>query len=555
MIGERQTYWLAGCALLVLVSLAFDLEGYPLLDPDEGRNAEVAREMAASNDYVLPRLNGLPYLDKPVLFFAAQAAAMEFLGPTPVAARLPALAFTIATLALVAWFGERLFGRTAGWTAAITTAATPFTLAYGRTAIFDSTLTFFVVLALVGFYMATEERKDGAWWRSLAWFAMALGVLTKGPIGLALPLMVAIPYALWRRAGRALIDPLSVLLFVALLLPWIVAMSNAVPGFLRYALVTETALRFATTELGRSGPLWYFIVMLPAAALPWSVVALTAASKVLRPPMDRRIVFLLLWIAVPLLFFTLSQSKRPQYVLPLVPAIGLLVCAWWHGARDRLPGVRAGAVTLVGLGALLVVGHRIIAGLVAASASVASTIPQTAMLLGITCIVAGALAWIATRRELVLLSMTLPVVVIPLVSRDLMDAIGRERSSLEMARSLTHAMPPDTRVVGVRAYPLSLAFYLRQTLELSSADASELTSNYLVRHVDQWRNAPGSTLRPAHWWREALTSCVRPTVFVVRSTDGEARAILDVQVSLLIDSGKYAAYGPCGVAELALAAP
>ncbi len=163
MIGERQTYWLAGCALLVLASLAFDLEGYPLLDPDEGRNAEIAREMAASNDYVLPRLNGLPYLDKPVFFFAAQAAAMEFLGPTPVAARLPAVAFTIATLALVAWFGERLFGRTAGWTAAITTAATPFTLAYSRTAIFDSTLTFFVVLALVGFYMATEGRKDGAW--------------------------------------------------------------------------------------------------------------------------------------------------------------------------------------------------------------------------------------------------------------------------------------------------------------------------------------------------------------------------------------------------------
>ncbi len=555
MIGERQTYWLAGCALLVLASLAFDLEGYPLLDPDEGRNAEVAREMAASNDYVLPRLNGLPYLDKPVFFFAAQAAAMEFLGPTPVAARLPALAFTIATLALVAWFGERLFGRTAGWTAAITTAATPFTLAYGRTAIFDSTLTFFVVLALVGFYMATEGRKDGAWWRSLAWFAMALGVLTKGPIGLALPLMVAMPYALWRRAGRALVDPLSVLLFVALLLPWLIAMSNAVPGFLRYALVTETALRFATTELGRSGPLWYFIVMLPAAALPWSVVALTAGSKVLRPPTDRRIVFLLLWIAVPLLFFTLSQSKRPQYVLPLVPAIGLLVCAWWHGTQDRLPGVRAGAVTLVGLGALLVVGHRIIAGLVAASPSVAATIPQTAVLLGITCIVAGALAWIATRRELVLLSMTLPVVVIPLVSQDLMDAIGRERSSLEMALSLTQAMSPGTRVVGVHAYPLSLAFYLRQTLELSSADASELTSNYLVRHVDRWRNAPGSTLRPAHWWREALTSSVRPTVFVVRSTDREARAILDVQVSLLIDTGKYAAYGPCGIAELALAAP
>ena len=99
--------------LLVLaaaLALAFDLGGYPLFDPDEGRNAEVAREMAATNDYLLPHLEGLPYLDKPVVYFAAAAAVMEIIGPTEAAARLPAFLFTLATIAVVVRFGRRRWG-------------------------------------------------------------------------------------------------------------------------------------------------------------------------------------------------------------------------------------------------------------------------------------------------------------------------------------------------------------------------------------------------------------------------------------------------------------
>ena len=110
MTVSRQTAWLLAAAALLLLAFAFDLGGYALLEPDEGRNAEVAREMAESNDYVVPTLNGLPYLDKPALYFVVGASLMEVLGPTELAARLPSLLFTLGTLALVFWFGMRMSG-------------------------------------------------------------------------------------------------------------------------------------------------------------------------------------------------------------------------------------------------------------------------------------------------------------------------------------------------------------------------------------------------------------------------------------------------------------
>src|SRR5438445_6724986 len=105
-LSERSL--LIAWAVVAAIAIAWQLGGYPLLDADEGRNAEVGREMAATNDYVMPRLDGMPYLDKPIVYFAAEAAAMEVTGATEFAARFPAWFFTIATAALIAWFASRV---------------------------------------------------------------------------------------------------------------------------------------------------------------------------------------------------------------------------------------------------------------------------------------------------------------------------------------------------------------------------------------------------------------------------------------------------------------
>src|SRR5439155_17744108 len=165
---------------------------------------EVAREMAQSNDYVVPHLDGLPYLDKPIVYFAAAAAMMELFGPTEAAARLPAYLATLATIGLLVWFARRRWGEAAGWLSGLAYATMVLPLAYARTAIFDSTLTLCTTAAIVWF---ADERPVGAW------AAMAVGALTKGPIAIAIPLLALVSHAAatgtsvrrlfpWRRGGR-----------------------------------------------------------------------------------------------------------------------------------------------------------------------------------------------------------------------------------------------------------------------------------------------------------------------------------------------------------------
>lgn len=551
--------WAALIVAVLAIGFLYRIDGYALLEPDEGRNAEVAREMARTNDFVLPHLNGVPYVDKPALFFAATAALMEVLGPTVLAARLAPLLFTLLMLAAVARFSRRLWGPGSAWTAVLATAGTPFVLAYSRTVIFDSALALWVVLALMGFHGAVEAgtaRGTGDWHRALAWGAIGLGALTKGPIAIALPVMIAVPYAVWRRAGRRLVDPVAVLLFVAIVMPWVFAVARDVPGFLEYALVTETAGRLATPALGRTGPIWYFLAILPAAAMPWTVVALAGwrrAARTVDGAADRRMVFLALWLLVPLAFFTLSQSKRPQYVLPLMPAIGLAVAGIWMRAPGRRPGVRPAAVALGAVGAFLLIARGAIPGWMPhATVEVTSRIPATATALGCVCVGAGAVAWAGARRRwLALGALCLPVASIPRLSIGLMGAIGEERSARGLAEVIASAAGPETEIVGVGAFPPSLPFYLRRTIILSTTDGAELTSNYVPHAFERLVREPGTTLREGSWWQEALVACTRPRIFVARADDEAVRGTLARDLPLLAVTRRYAAYGPCGGGMLA----
>jgi len=506
-------------SIVAAISIGLLLGATPLLDPDEGRNAEVGREMAATNDYVLPHLDGLPYLDKPIVYFAAEAGAMEVLGPTELAARLPAYLFTLATAALVFWFARRLWGVDEASVAAIAYLSMPLTIAFARTVIFDSALSFFIVVAIIAFYFAveTDERK----WSAIAWASMGFGVLTKGPVALALPLIVAIPYAIWRKRFRRLWSILGLILFVVVIAPWVIAVERSIPDFLRYVLVTETAQRLTTGALKRTGPPWYFIPYVIGGALPWSIVAIRKPRTEDRGP---RTIFLWLWVLVPFIFFPLSQSKRPQYILPVMPAIALLVA--------REVRVRVAAIVIAVLGVLIIAAPRF----AKLDATLVVSAGQAAYILGALCVAGGIVAAIAKRRDLAIIALSIPTLAIPVVTTPLMNAIAVRRSTKSLMTQIAPYASP--RVIGVEAFTGSMTFYLRRPILVASDDGEEFTSNYVIRHYATFSGAPASPLQPTSWLRNAPDG-----VYIVREKDVLHRAMFESRgVMPVARGGRYVAY-------------
>ncbi len=561
--------------LVVAIALSIHLGSYPLYDADEGRNGEVGREMAATNDYVMPRLDGMPYLDKPIVYFAAEAAAMEILGPTELAARLPALLFTFLTAALVMWFARRVWGSEEALVAAIAFLSMPLVLAFSRTVIFDSALSFFIVLAIMAFYFAVEEaavipsvsegsgRAEGAEndilgaarpaksfaslgmtkrWTILAWAAIGFGVLTKGPVALALPLIVAIPYAIRRKAFRALWSWWGLAVFAVVIAPWVWAISLAVPDFLQYVLVTETAQRLATKALKRTGAPWYFVPYLIGGALPWSIVAFFAWRRKLR---DNPMFFIALWILVPFLFFSLSQSKRPQYIVPLMPAIALAVAHFWRDDR-RATAVRFAAIAVLILGIALVAAPAIVHHRAKIDPVIAAGVDASALPMGIAAL-AGAVAAIAfaKRRDIALAALSLPVIAIPLTANPLLQSIGVLRSEKALVSQMKPYLTPETQVIGIESYTGSMSFYLGREIVVATPKGEEFTSNYIIRHYARFADDPQSSLRRPEWLQRNLDSCCAPRIYIIRSKDADGRAALAVRgIRRIASDGHFAAYGP-----------
>lgn len=487
--------------------------------------------MAETNDYVMPRLNGLPYLDKPIVYFAAEAALMEVLGPTELAARLPSYLFTLATAAMLFWFARRI--GVDPWVTCIVFLTMPLVVAFARTVIFDSALMFFVVVALTAFYCAIEERN--ARWSWLAWAAMGLAMITKGPVTFVLVLFVVIPYAWRMKSVRVVFPILGIVLFFAVIAPWVWGVTRVVPEFLRYVLVTETAERMATKALQRTGPPWYFVPYLIGGALPWSIVAIFSWKSFRKR--DNALLFLALWIVIPFLFFSISQSKRPQYIVPLMPAIALLVARIWEEAKTRVAGI-----VLAFFGAVLLVAplffHR-----TKMKAEIAGVADETAIALGIAFVIGGLVALFVKRRDVVLIALTLPMIVLPAVSDSLLRAVAERRSTKSMVDELRPRLTPRTEIIGVEAYAGSMAFYLRRPIIVVTGDASELTSNYLVRRYAMFTSNPASPLKPLAYFERSLAS-TEPRVYVLRVGDKKRRAVLESRGwRVIADGARHVVYG------------
>lgn len=254
-----------------------------LLDPDESRHAEIAREMLATGSFVTPRLRGEPYYDKPVGFYWTVALSLATLGPSSATARLPAALAALATLAVTAWWARRLGDREAARLAALGLGTTLLFLAIGRLATVDMLFTALLTSAIAVLSVAVTEPANTR--RSVIPFYALVGLacLVKGPaaIVLAIPCVVAAGIALQRRGELASLRPLAgPLVALAIAGPWYLAAYLADPAYLRAFIGLHNFERFlGTDELGHQSSIAYYALTLPVALLPWTPLVVLGDRK------------------------------------------------------------------------------------------------------------------------------------------------------------------------------------------------------------------------------------------------------------------------------------
>jgi len=337
-----------GWAILILATLYIcyfsHLGAIGFVGPDEPRYAWIARDMAETGDWVTPRLYGKPWFEKPPLFYWGAALCFKFFGVSEAAARLPsAISALLATLAL-AWLAFRLYGaETTRWLLLLlptTVGMIGFSHAAATDMPFSAMLTIAMVCAAVVLGLTRSEKSpvlpQAPW---LAWvlfgFFLGLAVLAKGPAGIILVGGAVFFWALftkrWRDAFR-LFHPVALASFFATALPWYILCARRSPDFFRIFIVEHNFKRYLTPEFQHIQPFWYYVPILLLAFLPWTLGFLVWFSKskqIDKGPVavGQRNSFFLSFGLFPLLFFSISRSKLPGYILPAMAPLTCLLVA------------------------------------------------------------------------------------------------------------------------------------------------------------------------------------------------------------------------------------
>jgi 4-amino-4-deoxy-L-arabinose transferase-like glycosyltransferase len=444
----------------------------PLFDPDEGRYAEIPREMVASGDWVTPTLNDLKYLEKPPLQYWATAALYYAFGVHEWTARLYAAALAFLCIPLVFAFCRRIgYSSETAVVAAALLAINPYFATTGQLNLLDQGFTFFLSAALFAFVIAQRERgspRHSRNWMLVTWSALALAVLSKGIVTLVLAGATLAAYiaatreldVLHRLQLRA-----GVSLFALIAFPWFWLVQLRNPEFFRFFFIREHVERFLTTLHDRVEPFWYFMPIMLVALLPvignlrrWRLANIEGerATGAFRAEL-----FLLLWCLVVVVLFSCSQSKLASYVLPAMPALAVVLARVTHEQKTafaRAQWISLGFLLLIAMG-LAFVGWRRIGSL--PGASLGSATVGAAICI---CYLAferlrpargGAQRWpalaavsIAGYQLLaVCYAFTFPA-----------------RSGEQLAAEVVADLRPDTRLYSVGQYRHSLAFYLQRTL-------------------------------------------------------------------------------------------
>jgi 4-amino-4-deoxy-L-arabinose transferase-like glycosyltransferase len=474
--GLRRTRSFGWLLWLVLAALWFvTVPIRPLVDPDEGRYAEIPREMAASGDWITPRLNGLKYFEKPPLQYWATAAAYSMFGLSEWTARLWTVGLGFLCLPLVYGWTAKLFGASAGWAALIALAVSPYFELIAHLNLLDAGFSFWLAGAVFAFTLGQAAAEGSAGerrWMLLAWGAAALAVLSKGIVVGILTGATLIAYSLierdarpWRRLHWGWGLPL----FLLITAPWFIAVSVRNPSFPVFFFIHEHFARFLTPVHKRTEPWWYFLSLLLIGALPW-LGAMPAAVR--RAWLDsgsensfKPLRFILLFSVITVVFFSSSESKLAPYILPMMPTLAAIMGAYLRASPTFVR--RMARVTSVLLPVLAI-------GLGGYALRRFEFLPQSMLPWLVSAAIAGVYGvfttWKAPAAGWGAVCATAASAIIGW--QCLLSAYTElpERSSYKLVMTIEPSIGPQTELFSIGQYRETLSPYLRRTMTLVEFD-------------------------------------------------------------------------------------
>ena len=479
-VHRRELMESAALGLLALAAFFFHLGSYGLWEPDEARYAEIAREMLATGNFIIPHLNYVPYIEKPPLLYWTTSLAFQFLGINEFAARLvPALSASLGVI-VTYLFGRRVFDHRRGLLAAAILVTSPLYATMAQVLTTDMLLTAMLSVAFFAFFL--QWREGGRWWIAL-YLAIALAVLTKGPVGVVLPVVAGMLF-LWRqralRSGTEKFHVMAgILIVAAIVIPWFAVVAIKLPGFLDFYIIGEHFRRVFVASYSHDQPFYFFLPVIVVGLLPWSICLPLLVFEGTRCPARS-------WCEIVaglvLILFSAAEAKLIPYILPAVPPIALLLadsifCAIENRASQGMP---RGAAIVAALGpALCAAGIGCIA--VAAASGYFHTrdiaiLARIIVLSGVIILIGGfatTAAFLRGRWET-----GLTIIVAAVVAAMLTGTNGRvEVESLHSYAPLSRELAsgaPDATLIDYHRYPQAIPFYTRRRVLLAGPFLSEL---------------------------------------------------------------------------------
>ncbi len=459
-----------GALALALLLMVWGFWSAPLYDLDEGAFSEATREMLASGNYVSIQLNGAPRTDKPILIYWLQAASAKLFGLNEFAMRLPSVLAAIAWVWALVAFARRHLDRDTAWVAGLLLSLSLYVGLIARAAVADALLNLFIVLAMFDIYSYWRRPSRGLHLRIFLW--LGLGFLTKGPVAVFFPLLVsALFYASlgqWRDWLRAAFHWPGILLFLAIVLPWHLAVYlDSGWTFFEGFYLHHNLDRYRGAMEGHGGGLLYFFLVAPLVVMPfagWLVASLRRLKRALEDPLDR---FLWLWFFCVLLFFSFSATKLPHYLLYGITGVLLVMARYREDLRRAWPHFLP-VLALLGLFAALPQLMEFAAGqagrlyektLFETGAEVFSGVPQYLLIGGLLLGLGIALLRVPVWQRLILAGFLqaalVSFIVLPGVLGVLQD--GPKAAAL-------YAREQGRYLVYYRVHQPSVSFYARQVI-------------------------------------------------------------------------------------------